>query len=84
MVKADRYWILMGRGYQSKLEFLSAPGRSMQGLLTTSLLATLLLGSAALADQNDPRLEELFKQLHDAPDMDAAAGLNMMIQRPAS
>jgi len=40
----------------------------MPRLLPVSLFATLLVAPAVQADQNDPRLEDLFKQLHDAPD----------------
>jgi Flp pilus assembly protein TadD len=51
----------------------------MPRLLPVSLLAALLATTAVVADQDDPRLEDLFKQLHDAPDMATAAPVEAMI-----
>lgn len=51
----------------------------MPRLLQVSLLAALLATTTVLADQNDPRLEELFEQLHAAPDLIAAAPIEEAI-----
>lgn len=51
----------------------------MSRLLPVSLFALLMATNVALCDQDDPRLEELFKQLHDAPDEVAAAPLEAAI-----